>query len=123
MRKTGRIVTLVLAVVTLILSIICLNRSCFLMYVNRNSLQTPLAQQYFMQELQDTLLSLFAIYFSTLYVVFTLKNGLGTELYAWSKEKHLQYLGERKEKQLLKQQKKKEKLQKKLEKLKKESDE
>ena len=126
MRKTGRIVTLVLAVVSLIPSVLSLYNHTLQVIFNTISYFTYFypsdANRIFFYSIYAFTAS-FSLFFALIYIIFSLKNGLGAELYAWSKEKHMQYLEERKEKKLLKQQKKKEKLQKKLEKLNTESDE
>lgn len=120
MRKTGRIITLVLAILQIILSaklvvdffVILITLSDFIfaedLVVNGLKFDT-----YFL----IFITSIISLYLALTHVIFTLKNGLGTELYAWSKEKHLQYLEARKQKKHQKTEKHKAKLQEKLNKL------
>ena len=61
--------------------------------------------------------SLISLYLALTYIIFTLKNGFGAELYSWSKEKYNIFLINKKQKQEEKKEKRKQKLQQKLDKL------
>ena len=113
MRKAGRIGVLLLSTIQVIWCILGLRRSIFLVVVYSN----PIVKDYFTYALIDTIGATLACFLAIIYIAFTLKNGLGSELFGWSKEKYNIFLINKNQKQEEKKEKRKQKLQQKLDKL------